>query len=115
MYQNQLLDAYKKAKNYIQDKQIAADLGIPTSRMSEMRKGKRYLSDSEAIYLAEHSEMNTHEALIYLAADKAKSDKAQKIWADITAKLSSQGFSGLTLGFTGFLALSLYSILSFPV
>ncbi|PSU88122.1 DUF3693 domain-containing protein [Photobacterium kishitanii] len=108
MYQNQLLDAYKEAKNYIQDKQIAADLGIPTSRMSEMRKGKRYLSDSEAIFLAENSDINTHEALIFLAADKAKTDKAQKIWADITAKLSSQGLAGLTFGFTGFLALSLY-------
>ena len=111
MYQNQLLDAYKEAKKDVQDKQIAADLGIPTSRMSEMRKGRRYLSECSAIYLAEHSEINTHEALIYLVADKAKTDKVQKIWADIMAKLSSQGFSGLTLGFTGFL--SLYSITGF--
>lgn len=48
MYQNQLLDAYKEAKKDVQDKQIAADLGIPTSRMSEMRKGRRYLSECSA-------------------------------------------------------------------
>ncbi|MGR5142076.1 DUF3693 domain-containing protein [Photobacterium sp. DNB23_23_1] len=106
MYQNQLLNAYKQAKNYIQDKQIAHDLGVGASRISEFRNGKRHMSDTQAIFLAEHANIDPHEALIYLAADRAKDFKAQQIWADITAKLSSQGFRGLTLGLTGFLALS---------
>ncbi|SMY16104.1 DUF3693 domain-containing protein [Photobacterium aquimaris] len=110
MYANKLLDTYKQVKNYVQDKQIAHDLDISKQKISNIRRGERYLTDAEAIFLAENSNIDPHEALIYLAADKAKTDKAQKIWADITAKLSSQGFSGLTLGFTGVLALSLYSI-----
>lgn len=105
MYQNQLLDRYKKAKSYIQDKQIAHDLGIGASRISEFRSGKRYLSDSQGIFLAENTNTDPHEALIYLAADRAKDFKAQQLWQDITAKLSSQGFAGLSLGFTGILAL----------
>ncbi|WP_434139514.1 DUF3693 domain-containing protein [Photobacterium leiognathi] len=107
MYQNKLLDAYKEAKSYVQDKQIAADLNIPSSRMSELRKGRRYLSDAEAIFLAENSNIDPHEALIFLAAERSKDFKAQQLWKDITAKLSSQGFAGLSLGITGFLAFGL--------
>lgn len=104
MYQVQLLDSYKKAKSYIQDKQIAHDLGVGASRISEFRSGKRYLSDTQGIFLAENTNIDPHEALIFLAADRAKDFKAQKLWQDITAKLSSQGFERLSLGITGFMA-----------
>ncbi|MGF1887458.1 DUF3693 domain-containing protein [Photobacterium profundum] len=104
MYANQLLDAYKEAKNYVQDKQIAHDLGISKQKMSNVRSGARQLTDNEAIFLAENSNIDVHEALIFLAADKAKTHKAQQIWQDITAKLSSQGFERLSLGITGFMA-----------
>ncbi|QSV15459.1 DUF3693 domain-containing protein [Photobacterium ganghwense] len=103
MYANTLLDAYKTAKNYIQDKQIAHDLAISPQKISKIRKGERYLTDAEAIFLAENSNIDPHEALIFLAADKAKNYKAQQIWNDITAKLSRQGFKGLALGMTGLL------------
>ncbi|MGR2769521.1 DUF3693 domain-containing protein [Photobacterium ganghwense] len=103
MYADKLLDAYKEAKNYIQDKQIAADLGISKQKISGIRNGTCYLTENEAIFLAEATNIDIHEALIYLAADKAKSYKAQRAWADITAKLSRQGFRGLALGMTGLL------------
>lgn len=45
MYQNLLIEAYKKAQNYEQDQQIAVDLDIPKQRISDFRKGKRYMSD----------------------------------------------------------------------
>lgn len=105
MYINRLLDKYKETKNYIQDKQIAADLGIDTAKLSRIRRGERYLTENEAIFLAKETSIDVHEALIYLAADRAKTYEAQQAWKDITAKLSSQGFWGLVLGFTGFLAL----------
>ena len=105
MYANKLLDAYKDANKYVQDKQIAHDLAISPQKISKIRKGERYLTDNEAIFLAEHSNIDIHTALVYLAADKAKCHKAQQAWQDITAKLGSQGFWGLVLGFTGFLAL----------
>ena len=106
MYANKLLDAYKEAKNYIQDKQIAHDLGISKQKISNIRSGTRQLTDNEAIFLAENANVDAHEALIYLAADRAKDFKAKSLWNDITAKLSSQGFSGLSLGITAFIALS---------
>ncbi|NLS63629.1 hypothetical protein HHE95_00600, partial [Vibrio aestuarianus subsp. francensis] len=64
MYQSQLLDAYKKAQKYIQDKQIAHDLNLNPSRISEMRKGKRYISDEEAVFLAEQAGIDPELALL---------------------------------------------------
>ncbi|WP_283131798.1 DUF3693 domain-containing protein [Enterovibrio norvegicus] len=107
MFINQLLDAYKQAKNYVQDKQIAADLGLTSSRISEMRKGKRYVSDSEAVILAEVAGLDVEQVLIKLAADKSKDAKAHTAWTNILAKLDSQGLQRLTLTLGGFLALGI--------
>lgn len=49
MYQNELIEAYKKAQNYIQDKQIAMDLNIPKQRISEFRKGNRPRASSDCL------------------------------------------------------------------
>ncbi|KJF95123.1 DUF3693 domain-containing protein [Photobacterium angustum] len=107
MNTNELLDAYKSIKNYVQDKQIAHDLDISKQHMTGIRKGRRHLTDMQVIFLAENANIDPHTALIFNAAERAKSFKAQQLWADITAKLNSQGFAGLTLGITGFLAFGL--------
>ncbi len=72
MYTNELLDAYKKAKNYIQDKQVAHDLGLSRQKISAIRNGQRYLSENEALFLAKEIGADTESVLVYLAADKAK-------------------------------------------
>lgn len=51
MYQNELLNAYKKAQNYVQDKQIAHDLNLDGPKISKIRKGVRQLTDNEAFFL----------------------------------------------------------------
>ncbi|MCG6469433.1 DUF3693 domain-containing protein [Vibrio parahaemolyticus] len=86
MYINELLDAYKKAKNYVQDKQIAHDLGISTQKMSNIRNGSRYLTETEALFLAEAIGADKETVLVYLAADKAKTYEAQQAWANIAKK-----------------------------
>ncbi|WP_299013256.1 DUF3693 domain-containing protein [uncultured Photobacterium sp.] len=100
MYQTKLLDSYKSAKNYIQDKQIAADLGLPKSRISEMRKGKRYLSDNEAVFLAQECNIDEKEALIGVHADRTQDSSIKAIWEEIAKKLNGQGFQSFGVGFT---------------
>lgn len=104
MYANLLLDAYKTAKNYIQDKQVAHDLGLPKQRISEMRNGKRYLSDEETIFLAENANIDPKEALIQCHADKHENPKVKQLWTDIAKKLNSQSFQSHSVVFLGILA-----------
>ncbi|GAB3531835.1 DUF3693 domain-containing protein [Photobacterium alginatilyticum] len=99
MYANYLLDSYKKAMNYVQDKQIAHDLNIPQQRISEMRKGKRYISDSEAVFMAEHANIDPREALLGCHSDRNDNPKLKQLWADIAKKLNSQGIQAFSMAF----------------
>ncbi|HBC3836337.1 TPA: hypothetical protein KD863_004713 [Vibrio parahaemolyticus] len=97
MYINQLLDAYKSAKNYVQDKQIAHDLGISVQKLSGIRKGERYLTENEALFLAKEIGADTESVLVYLAADKAKTYEAQQAWAKIAKKFNGLGLSSISM------------------
>lgn len=97
MYTNQLLDAYKKAKNYVQDKQIAHDLGLSRQKISAIRNGQRYLTENEALFLAKEIGADTESVLVYLAADKAKTYEAQQAWAKIAKKFNGLGLSSISM------------------
>ncbi|MGF1760007.1 DUF3693 domain-containing protein [Photobacterium sagamiensis] len=114
MYANYLLDSYKKAKNYIQDKQIAHDLNIKQQRISEMRNGKRYISDSEAVFLAENANIDPKEALLGCHSDRNDNPKLKELWKEIAKKLNSQGFQafGVTFLASGLMVTSLLGNIS---
>ncbi|MBE3784876.1 hypothetical protein GSS20_26210 (plasmid) [Vibrio parahaemolyticus] len=97
MYQSKLLDAYKKAQNYVQDKQIAHDLGISNQKISKIRQGERYLTENEALFIAEKIGLSEEEVLVYLAADKSKTYKAQQAWEKITKKFNGLGLSSISM------------------
>lgn len=96
MYANKLIDAYKEAQKYIQDKQVAHDLGMSTQKLSNVRKGIRYLSENEALFIAESLELNKEMVLVYLAADKAKTYEAQQAWANIAKKYNGLRFTTIS-------------------
>ncbi len=97
MYQKQLLEAYKKAKNYVQDKQIAMDMGIPAQRISDFKRGRRYLTDSQAIFLAEQSGIDSELALLGCHADRNDNPSIKAVWENIAKKFNGQGLQGLSL------------------
>ncbi|MGP8305020.1 DUF3693 domain-containing protein [Vibrio sp. YIC-376] len=110
MYQNQLLDAYKKAQSYVQDKQIAADMDIPPQRISDFRKGKRYMTDTQAIFLAEHSGLDPEIALLGCHADRNDNPHIKAVWEGIAKKFNGLGLSGISMAFGG-LMVSQYTTL----
>ncbi|KJY76544.1 DUF3693 domain-containing protein [Vibrio nigripulchritudo] len=105
MYQSQLIDAYKKAQNYVQDKQVAHDLNLSPVRICEMRKGKRYISDTEAVFLAEKSGIDPELALLGCHADRNDNPKIKAMWETIAKKFDSLGLSRISASI-GVLSLS---------
>ncbi|ENM5893636.1 hypothetical protein NTH50_001741 [Vibrio mimicus] len=97
MYQSELLDAYKKAQNYVQDKQIAMDLNQPKQRISEFRKGKRYLSEEQAVFLAENSGIDPEIALIGLHADRNENPRIKALWESIAKKQNGLGLRTISM------------------
>jgi len=102
MYQNELLDAYKKAKNYVQDKQIAHDLNLPRQRIGEMRKGTRYISDSEAVFLAENSGIDPEIALVGCHVDRNENPEIKQLWEHIAKKCNGLGLKAISMTCAGF-------------
>ncbi|EHK5108026.1 hypothetical protein I2702_000716 [Vibrio parahaemolyticus] len=101
MYQNQLLDAYKKAQSYVQDKQIAADMDIPPQRISDFCKGKRYMTDTQAIFLAEQSGLDPEIALLGCHADRNDNPHIKAVWEGIAKKFNGLGLSGISMALGG--------------
>ncbi|GLO63649.1 antirepressor [Vibrio sp. MACH09] len=102
MYANELLDAYKKAKNYIQDKQIAHDLNLQPNKISKIRTGIRYLSDEEAIFLAEGSGIEKEVALLGVHADKNDNPTVKALWEGIAKKYNGLGLSSISMALAVF-------------
>ncbi|EGR0190164.1 hypothetical protein D8X75_00070 [Vibrio cholerae] len=109
MYQGKLLDAYKKAQNYIQDKQIAHDLNVNPSRISEMRKGTRYISDDEAVFLAESAGIDPEIALLGCHADRNKNPRIKALWESIAKKQNGLGLRTISM-LCGGLAVSMSQV-----
>ncbi len=97
MYINELIDAYKTSKNYVQDKQIAHDLAISVQKLSDIRKGRRYLTENEALFLASEVGADKEMVLVYLAADKAKTHEAQTLWNNIAKKFNWRSLQGISM------------------
>ncbi|EJL6461212.1 DUF3693 domain-containing protein [Vibrio cholerae] len=97
MYANELLDAYKKAKNYIQDKQIAHDLNLQPSMISKMRTGIRYVSDEEAIFLAENAGIDPEIALLGCHADRNENPRIKALWESIAKKQNGLGLRTISM------------------
>jgi len=76
--------------NNIQDKQIAHDLNIQPSRISEMRKGSRYTSVSEAVFLAENAGIPPELALLGVHADRNENVTIKAMWERIAKKFNKQ-------------------------
>ena len=101
MYANELLDAYKKAQNYLQDKQIAHDLNLQPNKISKMRKGIRYVSDEEAVFLAQGAGIDPEIALLGCHADRNENPAIRGMWENIAKKYNGLGLTGISMACGG--------------
>ncbi|MGO2323179.1 DUF3693 domain-containing protein [Vibrio casei] len=97
MNANELLNAYKTAKNYVQDKQIAHDLNLTPQKLSKIRKGMRYVTDSEAVFLAEGAGIDPELALLACHADRNENPNIKAMWENIAKKYNGLGLSSISM------------------
>ncbi|EOX3448187.1 DUF3693 domain-containing protein [Vibrio cholerae] len=97
MFQCELLNAYKNAQKYVQDKQIAMDMNIPQQRISDFRKGRRYLTDEQAIFLAESAGIDPEIALLGCHADRNENPRIKALWESIAKKQNGLGLRTISM------------------
>ncbi|MCD1234134.1 DUF3693 domain-containing protein [Vibrio cholerae] len=109
MFQSELLNAYKNAQKYVQDKQIAMDMNIPQQRISDFRKGRRYLTDEQAIFLAESAGIDPEIALLGCHADRNENPRIKALWESIAKKQNGLGLRTISM-LCGGLAVSMSQV-----
>ena len=83
MYSKELIERYMSAKNYTQQKQMAADMKISPSYLSDIYRGKRNFTEESALYIAIECELDPREVIMKLAEDRAKTPEAKSVWASV--------------------------------
>lgn len=63
----------------------------------QMRKGMRYISDEEAIFLAEQAGIPPELALLGCHADRQENPKIKQLWEHIAKKYNGLGLHGLSM------------------
>lgn len=97
MYTAELINAYKKAKNYVQDKQVAHDLNLDPPKISKIRKGVRQLTDEEAVFLAHGAGIDPEIALLGCHADRNENPTIKSMWESIAKKYNGLGLSSISM------------------
>ncbi len=97
MYTKNLIDAYKDQMNYVQYKQVAADLGVSQQMLTDVRKGRTFLKETQILMMADAIGEEKETALIGLAMDKSKTFEAQQAWANIAKKYNGLGLSRISM------------------
>lgn len=86
MYAYELIKTYMRVKNYVQDKQAAADLGVTKAMISKIKTGERSITEKSAIYIATECNLNLAEVLIKLQEEKATDATEKAAWSSILKK-----------------------------
>ncbi len=93
-FSNKLIDQYKEFVKAKSDAAASADLPHMTRmNLSAIRKGERHLTEEQAIYIAEKCNLDCALALVELAAECAKTQKAQSAWNELAKKLKAAAIS----------------------
>lgn len=83
MYSKELIETYLKLKNYSQQKQMAKDINMSQSFLSDIYNGRREFTDETAIYIAIECGLDPEEVVMKLAAARARTPQAKSVWAQV--------------------------------
>lgn len=81
-----LIQAYMRAKNLTQLKEVAEKLGFSTSYITELHQGRREFTDESAISIAKEIGLDPLEVIISLQAVRAKTPETKEAWYDALKK-----------------------------
>ncbi|MFM5190434.1 DUF3693 domain-containing protein [Aeromonas caviae] len=93
-----LIQAYMRAKNLTQLKEVAESLGFSNSYMTDINRGYKQFTDETAIYMAKEIGMDELEVIISLQAVRAKTPETKAAWYDALKKYCASTGTALAVG-----------------
>ncbi|GAB59176.1 DUF3693 domain-containing protein [Rheinheimera nanhaiensis] len=96
MFSADMLAELKKAKGYSKDAEILEVLPKSTrSIVSEIKSGKRHLTEEQALFIAHECGLNVQWVLVQLAEETAKTEEAKTVWHDLAKKIRRSATAAL--------------------
>ena len=97
-----LLDELKKAKGFTKDNELLAVLErVSKGVLSELKSGKRQLTDEQALLIAKECNLNVQWVLVNLNEERSKHPEIKSAWSNLAKKLSSTALAlALCVGFS---------------
>lgn len=101
-YSAQLVEIFKKIKCLQKDAELVGLIPKATkSVISEIKSGKRNLTEEQAIWIAEQCNLDLNLVLVSLAEETAKHEKAKEVWQNLAKTIAKTAkalaISGLLL------------------
>lgn len=93
-----LIQAYMRAKNLTQLKEVAESLGFSNSYMTDINRGHKQFTDETAIYIANEIGIDPLEVIISLQAVRAKTPETRAAWYDALKKYCANTGAALAVG-----------------
>ncbi|WP_182310742.1 helix-turn-helix domain-containing protein [Aeromonas media] len=93
-----LIQAYMRAKNMTQLKEVAEALDLSPSYITEMNQGRREFTDKAAISIANELGLDATEVIISLTAVRARDPSVKAAWYDALKKYCASTGTALALG-----------------
>ena len=112
MYSKELIELYMSRKNYSQQKQMAADLKISSSYLSDINNGRREFTDTTGIYIAIECELDPAEVVAKLAEARAKTTEEKSVWANVIKKYKASAVTRAGASLCALLSLPTSEILT---
>lgn len=84
MFSYQLVQELKKAKGIKTDLEASTYIaGLNSGNMSQIKSGKRHLTEEQALFIAEQCDLNPQWVLVHLAEEVSRSEAAKEIWHNL--------------------------------
>lgn len=88
MFSYELVQELKKTKGLKTDLEASTLIaGLNSGNMSQIKSGKRHLTEEQALFIAKECNLNPEWVLVHLAEEVAKSEKAKEIWHNLAKKI----------------------------
>lgn len=89
MFSCELINLLKAKRKFTRDSDLVGVLPATTKGIiSELKSGKRHLTEDQAIFIAEQCGLNIEWVLVNLAEERAKNEIAKWAWASLAKKIS---------------------------
>lgn len=106
-YSAKLIEVAKEKMGISKDSELIGLLPKCTkSIISEIKSGKRNLTEEQAVFIAEACALDVALVLVELAAESAKTEKAQSAWHNLAKKLKAASTLAVLAAFICFSGLS---------